>query len=46
MRKLFKQKVEETRLLRRMPDDLKALFEGMEEEREPDLHPLQPRQNS
>ncbi|GAB4179478.1 MAG: type I-E CRISPR-associated endonuclease Cas1e [Terrimicrobiaceae bacterium] len=46
VRKLFKQKVEETRLLKRMPDDLKALFEGIEEEKEPDLHPLQPRQNA
>ena len=44
VRKLLKQKVEETRMLRRMPDDLKRLFHGLGEDPEeaPDDHPLQP----
>ena len=44
VRKLLKQKVEETRMLRRMPDDLKKLFEGLGENPEdaPPDHPLQP----
>lgn len=45
VRKILKQKVEETRMLRRMPDDLKKLFEGLGEnpgDAPPD-HPLQPR---
>ncbi len=44
VRKLLKRNVEQTRMLKRMPEDLKALFEGMEEEKEPEPHPLQPRQ--
>ncbi len=46
VRKIFKRNVEQTRMLKRMPDDLKALFEGFEEEREPAPHPLQPRQDA
>lgn len=46
VRKLFKQKEEETHMLKRMPEDLKALFDGMEEEKEPEPHPLQPRQDT
>ena len=43
-RKLLKQKVEESRMLRRMPEDLKKLFEGLCENPEdaPPDHPLQP----
>lgn len=46
VRKLFKRNVEETRMLKRMPEDLKALFDSMEEEKEPEMHPLQPRQDA
>lgn len=46
VRKLFKRNVEETHMLKRMPEDLKALFDGMEEEKEPEMHPLQPRQDA
>ncbi len=44
VRQILKQNVEQTRMLRRMPDDLKALFAGIEtgEEAGPDPHPLQP----
>jgi CRISPR-associated protein Cas1 len=42
VRKIFKRNVEQTRMLKRMPDDLIALFEGFDEETEPPLHPLQP----
>jgi hypothetical protein len=45
VRKLLKQKVEEIRMLSRMPGDLKALFDGLGEDPgdAPDPHPLQPR---
>jgi CRISPR-associated protein Cas1 len=43
VRKLLKQKVEETRMLRRMPEDLKKLFIGLEDEKTPNPHPLQPK---
>jgi CRISP-associated protein Cas1 len=46
VRKIFKRNVEQTRMLKRMPDDLKALFDGFNEEPEPELHPLQPRQDT
>jgi CRISPR-associated protein Cas1 len=44
VRKLLKQKIEETRMLRRMPEDLKKLFAGLGEDPEdsPSPHPLQP----
>ena len=45
VRKILKRRVEETRMLRRMPDDLKKLFEGLGEppDTAPPQHPLQPR---
>jgi CRISPR-associated protein Cas1 len=45
VRKLLKQKVEETRMLRRMPEDLKKLFAGLGEDPDdaPADHPLQPK---
>ncbi|MDP0500120.1 MAG: type I-E CRISPR-associated endonuclease Cas1e [Verrucomicrobiota bacterium JB022] len=43
VRKLFKQRVEDTRMLRRCPDDLKALFAGLDDAPAPEMHPLQPR---
>jgi len=45
VRKLLKRNVEQTRMLQRMPDDLKALFDGLGEEpgKAPASHPLQPR---
>jgi CRISP-associated protein Cas1 len=43
VRKLLKRNVEQTRMLKKMPDDLKALFEGLDEgAAPPPLHPLQP----
>jgi CRISPR-associated protein Cas1 len=44
VRKLLKQKVEDTSMLRRMPGDLKKLFEGLGEDPDdaPPDHPLQP----
>jgi CRISP-associated protein Cas1 len=44
VRKILKQKIEETRMLRRMPTDLKKLFEGLGEnpDQAPADHPLQP----
>ncbi len=44
VRKLLKQKIEGTRMLRRMPEDLKKLFEGLGEapENAPPDPPLQP----
>lgn len=46
VRKFLKQRVEEARMLRRMPDDLKKLFEGMGENpaNAHGTHPLQPHQ--
>jgi len=44
VRKIFKRNVEQSRLLRRMPDDLKNLFDGLEGSTAAPLHPLQPRQ--
>lgn len=46
VRKIFKRNVEQTRMLKRMPDDLKALFEGFAEDSEPEIHQLQPRQDA
>ena len=45
VRKLLKQRVETTRMLRRMPEDLKGLFEGLGGDlgEPPEPHPLQPR---
>lgn len=42
VRKILKRNVEETRMLQRMPADLKGLFEGLQTGEEPDAHPLQP----
>ncbi len=44
VRKFLKEKVEQSRMLRRMPDDLKELFQGLGEASEdaPLPHPLQP----
>lgn len=44
VRKILKRRVEESRMLRRMPNDLKALFDGLGENPDdaPDPHPLQP----
>lgn len=46
VRRLFKKKVEETRLLRRMPEEIKALFDGLDEIEKVDAHPLQPHPSS
>lgn len=43
VRRILKRNVETTRMLRRMPDDLKALFDDLGPEDLPTLHPLQPR---
>jgi CRISPR-associated protein Cas1 len=45
VRKLLKQKIEENRVLRRMPDELKKLFDelGDEANEAEIIHPLQPR---
>lgn len=42
VRKILKRNVEQTRMLKRMPEDLKGLFEGLETGEEPLPHPLQP----
>ena len=44
VRQILKRNVEQTRMLRRMPDELKALFAGLDtgEEGPPEAHPLQP----
>lgn len=44
VRRLLKRNVEESRMLRRMPDELKALFDGFGEPPgdAPEPHPLQP----
>jgi CRISPR-associated protein Cas1 len=42
VRKIFKRNVEQTRMLRRMPDDLIALFKDFKEDAPPGPHPLQP----
>ncbi|MCU0780897.1 MAG: type I-E CRISPR-associated endonuclease Cas1e [Akkermansiaceae bacterium] len=44
VRSILKRRVEESRMLRRMPDELKALFEGLGEppDEAPPAHPLQP----
>ncbi|MEM6912224.1 MAG: hypothetical protein AAF555_11680 [Verrucomicrobiota bacterium] len=43
-RKILKRNIETTRMLQRMPEDLKALFEGLpgQESTTPSPHPLQP----
>ena len=46
VRKILKRNIEQTRLLKRMPEDLKRLFEGFENSSETPLHPLQPHSNS
>jgi|TARA_B110001469_G_C9648333_1_gene329279 CRISPR-associated protein Cas1 len=43
VRKIFKRKVEETRMLKRAPIDLKALFDDLSTLKEPIPHPLQPK---
>lgn len=45
VRQILKRNVEKTRMLRRMPDELKKLFEGLEQAGAgaPVAHPLQPR---
>jgi CRISPR-associated protein Cas1 len=42
VRKILKRNVENTRMLKRAPDELKALFKGLDDVPEPELHPLQP----
>lgn len=44
-RKLLKRNVEQTRMLRNMPVDLKKIFDEIDAgpDEQPDLHPLQPR---
>jgi CRISPR-associated protein Cas1 len=44
VRKIFKRNVEQTRMLKRMPEDLKELFEGLATGEESPIHPLQPRE--
>jgi CRISPR-associated protein Cas1 len=43
VRKILKRKVEETRMLKRAPVDLKALFDDLSTLKEPTPHPLQPK---
>jgi len=43
VRKILKRNIEDTRMMRRMPDELKALFDGVSEEPDIPAHPLQPR---
>lgn len=45
VRKIFKRKVEETRMMRRAPVDLKSLFEDLSDASAPQVHPLQPKMN-
>lgn len=45
VRKILKRLVEETRMLRKMPDDLKSLFQDLDTPEDPAPHPLQPNQN-
>jgi CRISPR-associated protein Cas1 len=42
VRKILKRNVEQTRMLKRMPDDLVALFKDFVEVSPPEAHPLQP----
>lgn len=42
VRKIFKRNVEQTHMLKRAPDDLKALFKDLSKFQEPKPHPLQP----
>ncbi|MGF1656615.1 MAG: type I-E CRISPR-associated endonuclease Cas1e [Verrucomicrobiales bacterium] len=42
VRKIFKRNVEQTRMLQRMPNELKQLFEGLNLPEEEEIHPLQP----
>lgn len=42
VRKILKRNVEQTRMLKRMPEDLVALFDGCEDENTLPFHPLQP----
>lgn len=42
VRKILKRNVEKTRMLKRTPDDLKALFEDLSTSKDPVPHPLQP----
>jgi len=46
VRKILKRNVETTRMLKRMPEDLKRLFDGLDFGPEPKPHPLQPNQNA
>lgn len=43
VRKILKRKVEETRMLKKAPLDLKALFADLSTLQEPTAHPLQPK---
>ena len=43
VRKILKRNVEKTRMMKRAPDDLKALFEDLSAAKEPTPHPLQPK---
>lgn len=43
VRKILKRKVEETRMLKKAPSDLKALFADLSTLQEPTPHPLQPK---
>ena len=43
VRKILKRNVEKTRMMKRAPDDLKALFKDLNTSQEPEPHPLQPK---
>jgi len=43
VRKIFKRNVEQSRMLKRAPADLKALFDGLSSGKEVEMHPLQPK---
>ena len=43
VRKILKRNVEQSRMLKRAPVDLKALFDDLSTLKEPTLHPLQPK---
>ena len=43
VRKILKRNVEKTRMMKRAPDDLKALFKDLSVSSEPTPHPLQPK---
>lgn len=43
VRKIFKRNVENSRMLKRLPTEIKALFENLNTSKDPEAHPLQPR---